>query len=1098
MKSFSFVLFCASLLTCAAVCFAQDASIGRTGWMPGERFIVGGNIPARLAQPGEAVPVSSRRGDREGVARPSGAAWALVDSFSARVTIPAGKRFDIACSQMKEKLIPGVPIEPLTAKAEQAIARAPRWLRDALADNLRRLAAPALQDRFAQLILDETDPYVDEVAFCVAHLPVQVLTSGSFDPSLLPLNARLIYQYDQSLDYVQIVDTGTSADEDYFTTARYTVADTAGAISTIELPRDMYYWYVVQPKLSDEIPAFIDPSTGSPAPPPAGRFWREFLWSANDAGYPLLKDKLQGIGAAWQARVNEDSARNGAIGMVSRWVKTVMQFGAGAERPIQPVRIYRLHKGNCGEWADISDAAARTALIPCTNSDAPGDDHTWNEFWFGRWIHWEPTNVFLDSPRSYENWGWVLGAVDNWRGDSWYDRATARYTPSCTLRVHVGDAADHPVDGARVTIAAHFRARDSSAIMISTFAYTDANGDALLSLGDGKKIYLRVDGSAGSVPSQQNQVIQVIDNSAANGQYTWSTKLPGTLALPAPQSPPPIYAPVNQYRLDVSLSVPNEIMYGRNIYDAARSEFSNPAPGGNVTAFLLDEENYARYLAGQSFAAGRVESNVSSTGFSFLLPTRSDWHLVLSNEEKAANKQAVEARVLLARGDAPPAGTIDGTITLTGAGDNSGALIAADTGERDSTGTAGTFRLRDVTAGRHIIRVSAPGYVSRQIDTIIAAGSTTTLNVALMPGLTAPVSLRASLNGTLVDLAWDPVPAPNFLGYNVYRQTSPGIDPRNAQPLNGAPLPDPAYRDSTAAAGQTFYYCVTALYAAGMSAASNEISVTVPGTLELTYDDGQAEGSLGLTQVVNGGMAVRFTPAFYPAKIQAVKIFVRHLFNDVDVQCWKGSGTPSQEMISPVRLQRGSVPDQSWATVDVSNRNAVVTAGDFWAGIVYLATNTGQYSDCYIGADTTFAGSTFQNRSWVKFPQGWYLLSAVNNGQYKWDLQIRAVIAGITGVEEEQEISPSEITSFFGYPNPLSASGGFRLATIGFTLRRSACATLRLFNALGRPVATLLSDNLEEGSHQLRWSPGGLPAGLYVLKLSTDRETRTRKVLIVR
>ena len=152
------------------------------------------------------------------------------------------------------------------------------------------------------------------------------------------------------------------------------------------------------------------PPPASAADPPTGQFWRDFLFAYADSGYPVLKDQLAGCQTLWEGNV--DSRTNGAVGILTQWILDVMDFGSGAERPIQPVRIYRKHLGRCGEHADITAAAARAALIPTNSASAIDNDHTWNEFWDRRWIAWEPVNVYVDAPWHYEGWGMeFLGAL---------------------------------------------------------------------------------------------------------------------------------------------------------------------------------------------------------------------------------------------------------------------------------------------------------------------------------------------------------------------------------------------------------------------------------------------------------------------------------------------------------------------------------------------------------------------------------------------------------------------------------------------------------------------------------------------------------------
>jgi hypothetical protein len=60
-----------------------------------------------------------------------------------------------------------------------------------------------------------------------------------------------------------------------------------------------------------------------------------------------------------------------------------------------------------------------------------------------------------------------------------------------------------------------------------------------------------------------------------------------------------------------------------------------------------------------------------------------------------------------------------------------------------------------------------------------------------------------------VDLIWQPVDDPELAGYNVYREPLDGTAPRAK--LNATPLPEPAFHDTTAAAGTAFRWSVTSL-----------------------------------------------------------------------------------------------------------------------------------------------------------------------------------------------------------------------------------------------------------------------------------------------
>ena len=82
------------------------------------------------------------------------------------------------------------PGHPLGDVARQAISVAPAWVQGSLARNLGELP-PEVQDSFAALLLDAPDPrYLDELAFCLAHIAPEDLQREGMSPELLLQNVQ--------------------------------------------------------------------------------------------------------------------------------------------------------------------------------------------------------------------------------------------------------------------------------------------------------------------------------------------------------------------------------------------------------------------------------------------------------------------------------------------------------------------------------------------------------------------------------------------------------------------------------------------------------------------------------------------------------------------------------------------------------------------------------------------------------------------------------------------------------------------------------------------------------------------------------------------
>jgi hypothetical protein len=65
-------------------------------------------------------------------------------------------------------------------------------------------------------------------------------------------------------------------------------------------------------------------------------------------------------------------------------------------------------------------------------------------------------------------------------------------------------------------------------------------------------------------------------------------------------------------------------------------------------------------------------------------------------------------------------------------------------------------------------------------------------------------------------------------------------------------------------------------------------------------------------------------------------------------------------------------------------------------------------------------------------------------------------------------------------------------------LPRSGYVTLRVYNALGKEVETLLSENMIAGGHEVVFDASSLPSGLYFYQIITNGFTDTKKMLLVK
>ncbi len=102
--------------------------------------------------------------------------------------------------------------------------------------------------------------------------------------------------------------------------------------------------------------------------------------------------------------------------------------------------------------------------------------------------------------------------------------------------------------------------------------------------------------------------------------------------------------------------------------------------------------------------------------------------------------------------------------------------------------------------------------------------------------------------------------------------------------------------------------------------------------------------------------------------------------------------------------------------------------------------------------------------------------------------------SGIDVSNELLEENPLDYRLSQNYPNPFNPS-----TNIEFRLGNSSNVTLKVFDVLGREVATLISDQLyTEGSHSVRFDASKLASGLYLYRLEAGGFIQTRKMMLIK
>jgi hypothetical protein len=99
----------------------------------------------------------------------------------------------------------------------------------------------------------------------------------------------------------------------------------------------------------------------------------------------------------------------------------------------------------------------------------------------------------------------------------------------------------------------------------------------------------------------------------------------------------------------------------------------------------------------------------------------------------------------------------------------------------------------------------------------------------------------------------------------------------------------------------------------------------------------------------------------------------------------------------------------------------------------------------------------------------------------------------LTAVEPEQGAAPFTFALAQNYPNPFNPA-----TVIDYQLANDGQTALRVYDLLGREVATLVNDRQEAGRHTVRFEGAGLSSGVYFYRLTSGERTETRLMQLLK
>ncbi|MGD0342800.1 MAG: T9SS type A sorting domain-containing protein [Bacteroidales bacterium] len=185
----------------------------------------------------------------------------------------------------------------------------------------------------------------------------------------------------------------------------------------------------------------------------------------------------------------------------------------------------------------------------------------------------------------------------------------------------------------------------------------------------------------------------------------------------------------------------------------------------------------------------------------------------------------------------------------------------------------------------------------------------------------------------------------------------------------------------------------------------------------------------------------------------------------------------------------------SWTSTGIKNRfvTALNASGTnlFAANNyrVFLSTDNGtNWTEVDTGFQVNVVSSTGHISVFSFAANGKNLFAGTNGGIWK-----RPLSEMVTGVEDNHKQMPTRFTLDQNYPNPFNPT-----TSISFILPTRSFVSLKVFDLLGREVATIVSEEMSAGSHTKQWNAENYTSGVYFYRLQAGTYTETKKLVLLK
>ena len=251
---------------------------------------------------------------------------------------------------------------------------------------------------------------------------------------------------------------------------------------------------------------------------------------------------------------------------------------------------------------------------------------------------------------------------------------------------------------------------------------------------------------------------------------------------------------------------------------------------------------------------------------------------------------------------------------------------------------------------------------------------------------------------------------------------------------------------------------------------------------------------------------------------------ISHLGNDyaiaaIDTNIFVG--------VIPWGVYRSTDDGSNWAIVDSGLANTFVAAlaasdSNLFAGTlhgVFRTTNEGVYwtyaglnnysvaaltvngADLYAKTDDAeLFVSTNYGTTWTKFDSGSVseniISLAANQSNLYAGSSMGVIYRSVSGITDVQQINhnlPELFSLYQNYPNPFNPATRIR-----YEIPKASFVSLKIYDLLGREVATLVNEEKQAGSYEVEFDGSNLSSGIYFYRMQAGSYINTKKFVLLK